>query len=154
MRTPYLLHFHIYTCHLILELDLISSFVVIYSTILVKYRLSTCDLNDMDRLQQCLGELRYLFYHLRYDKRADYVKYGSVVLIECLQNVALNFMYSNKNNIDLSSIQIKTLRKHKKAILRLVMAKDTQAQRKALNNKLIDVLLTIFMSISKKLKLE
>ena len=106
----------------------------------------------MEKLKTCLPELRYLFHHLKPAQRLNYVKYGSTSLTECLANLGLNLMYSNKNGLKLSSSQIKALRKNKSALLKLIMAKSIQAQRKALSNKMINLLLTILMNIADQIE--
>ena len=105
----------------------------------------------MDRLRQCLPEMRYLYHHLKPNKRSNYVKYGSVTLVECLTNVALNLMYSNKNGIKLTPLQIQNLRKNKRGIVKLIMSEDVKTKRKILNNKLIEVLLSTLMDIAEDL---
>ena len=61
-------------------------------------------------------------------------------------------MYSNKNGLKLTSKQVKTLKKHKKGIIKLVSAKDETAQLRCLTNKLIDVMLAILLSVVKDLE--
>ena len=108
----------------------------------------------MDSLLQNLPEIRYLYYHLNNRKRSNYVKYGSKALVDTLANVALNLVFSNKNGIKLSAAQIKTLKKQKKALMRLILAKTVETKRKLLTARVIDTILSIFMKIAKKLNLD
>ena len=101
----------------------------------------------MDELKDCLAELRYLYKYIKFKDRSNYVKYGSRTLFSCLVKVALNLMYSNKNRIDLSSKQIALLKKHKKMVIRLATSNDEKIQRRCLTNKMIDVLLGIFLPV-------
>lgn len=94
--------------------------------------------------------MRYLYKYLDYDDRQNYVKYGSPTLITCLVQVGLNLMYSNKNGIELTKAQLQLLKKHKKNIVKLITAKTEKDQKKALTNKLIDVLLSVLLPVVKK----
>ena len=93
-----------------------------------------------------------MFHHLKPGQRLNYVKYGSSILAECLANLALNLIYSNKNKLELKPSQIKILRKNKPGLIKLIMAKDVQSQRKALTTKLINLLLSILMSITDQIE--
>ena len=108
----------------------------------------------MESLLSNLPELRYLYYHLKYRERSNYVRYGSPALVDTLTNVALNLVFSNKNGIKLTPAQIKTLRTHKNALTQLILAKDAKTRRKYLKAGVIDAILSIFMKIAKKYKLD
>ena len=101
----------------------------------------------MEELDSCLAELRYSYKYIRFADRANYVKYGSKTLFSCLIKVGLNLMYANKNGLPLSSKQIKTLKKYKKTIIKMVSSENEKVQRRCLTNKLIDTMLGILLSV-------
>ena len=106
----------------------------------------------MEELENCLPELRYIYKYLKYNDRANYVKYGSPTLISCLIKIGLNLMYSNKNGLSLSPKQLNLLKKNKKNVIKLVTSQNEKVQHRCLTNKLIDVLLKIFLSVIAKLE--
>ena len=101
----------------------------------------------MEELDSCLAELRYSYKYIRFADRANYVKYGSKTLFSCLIKVGLNLMYANKNGLSLSPKQIKTLKKYKKTIIKMVSSENEKVQRRCLTNKLIDTMLGILLSV-------
>ena len=106
----------------------------------------------MEELENCLPELRYIYKYLKYNDRANYVKYGSPTLISCLIKIGLNLMYSNKNGLSLTPKQLNLLKKNKKNVIKLVTSQNEKVQHRCLTNKLIDVLLKIFLSVIAKLE--
>ena len=107
--------------------------------------------NAMEELENCVPELRYIYKYLKFKDRANYVKYGSPTLFSCLVKIGLNLMYSNKNGLSLTAKELKLLKKNKKNVIKLVTSKNVKIQHRCLTNKLIDVLLQIFLSAISRL---
>lgn len=101
----------------------------------------------MEELQNCIPEMRYLYKYIRFKDRANYVKYGSKTLFSCLIKVGLNLMFANKNGLVLSPKQVKTLKRYKKTIIKMVSSDNEKVQQRCLSNKLIDIMLGILLSV-------
>ena len=107
----------------------------------------------MDELQKTLPQLRYLFYYVKKLKRAAYIRYSNVSLVNTLWQCALNLVFSNKNNLKLTKGQIRLLQRHRVGLNRLIDANTTKDRKRLLTNDIIDVILAVFLSWISKEKL-
>ena len=108
----------------------------------------------MEELKRCLPELRYLLQHLNSHERVAYIKTGSDRITNCLTEVGLNLMYSNKNGLPLTSDHIQQLKPFKREIKKLILSKTVGQRKKLLKEKLVDCLLSVILSVVSTLELE
>ena len=71
------------------------------------------------------------------------------MVIECLFQVALNLVYGSKarNGIELSPVHLKVLKKHKRALMKLIKTKKPSLQRKLLKGGAAIALLSVLASV-------
>ena len=99
----------------------------------------------MEELQKQLPQLRYLFYYVKKPKRAAYLRYANVALVNILWQCALNLVFSNKNNLKLTKGQIRLLKRHRVGLNRLIDASTTKDRKRHLTNDVIDVILAVLI---------
>ena len=102
----------------------------------------------MDIVTECLPELRYLL-SLSKSQSRKYIQQASPMVIECLFQVALNLVYGSKarNGIEVSPAHLKTLKKHKRTLMKLIRTKKPSLQRKLLKGGAAVALLTVLASV-------
>lgn len=105
----------------------------------------------MEKVKKNLPELRYLYFYVKKGKRVDYVKYANSEFIECLWQIGLNLVFSNKNNIKLKKKDLDLLRKNRLALKRLIRADSVKERKASLTNTVLDTLLSIFVPWIKKI---
>ena len=99
----------------------------------------------MKNLKNLLPQIRYLYFYVKKNKRASYLRYANANLVNSLWEIALNFMFSHKNGIELKKKQIQLLNRYKTGFKSLVISKTIAEKRKKLTNNVIDTLLAIFI---------
>ena len=82
-------------------------------------------------LSECLPELRYLAT-LKGKRLSRYIHSATPRLINCLQQLALNILYSHKNGLNIEKRKLKKIKKHKKNLVKLINSPDTAAQKRIL----------------------
>lgn len=87
----------------------------------------------MEILKDCLPEIRY-FLSLSKLQKKKFLNKASPQFIQCLHEVAINLLYAHKdmNGLTLDTSHIKSLKKHRSTLLRLVKAKRPAHHRKLL----------------------
>lgn len=107
----------------------------------------------MHILVECLSELRYLG-SLRGKKLSKYIHKASKRLIDCIQQIALNILYSNKNGLNIKKSRLKKLKKHKKELIKLVYTKNHTKKKQILKKKggmvleMLSILATVIASLA------
>ena len=102
--------------------------------------------DEVAELSACVPELRFLFFHLKFQKRSEYVNHSKTSVVQCLQRIALNLVFSKQANIKLTKSQIALLKRNKKKITSLINAKTLKEKKRHLSNGLIAILLQIILS--------
>ena len=108
----------------------------------------------MEELKRCLPELRYLKHHLNPHERQTYINAGSDRITNCLVEVALNLMYSNKNGLPLTTAHIQQLKPFKGEMKKLILSKTVGKKKKILQEGLVDCMLSVLLSVVATLELE
>ena len=101
----------------------------------------------MECLKQTLPELRYLYYHMNRKERNEYIQSASPKLMQCLNEIVINLLYSHKNGLNLSKNELKKLSPYKNAMKKIVLSKSVSAKRKLLKNSLLEILLSTILAI-------
>ena len=107
----------------------------------------------MHILVECLSELRYLG-SLRGRRLSKYIHTASKRLIDCIQQIALNILYSNKNGLNIKKSHLKKLKKHKKQLIKLVHTKNHTKKRQILKKQggmileMLSILSTVIASLA------
>ena len=108
----------------------------------------------MDLLKECLPEFRYLLT-LSKPQSHKYLSKAPLKLIKCLYHVALNIVYGGKetNGFDIQPDHVKSLKKHRQTLLRLVKTKKPSLQRRLLKRggagvALLTVLATVIATLA------
>ena len=102
----------------------------------------------MDDLKRSLPELRYVFHHLKKNERVDYIRTASAGLIECLNQIIINLLYSHKNGMNLTSSQIKKLKPHKSVMKKFISTKSFSVKRKLLKNSALSAILEVIIAFA------
>ena len=108
----------------------------------------------MEVLKQCLPELRHVLYDLDADEREVYIKNASPLIIQCINEIVINLLYSHKNGIKLNRIQLDRLRNHQTQMKKYVLTKTVMKKRKLLKNNLLTDLLTTIIEVVNDLEIE
>ena len=106
----------------------------------------------MHILVECLSELRYLG-SLRGKKLVKYIHNASKRLIDCLQQIALNILFSHRTGMSIKPKDLKKLKPHKKSLVSLIHSKNHKKKRKILKKGgvvlgLLSVLATVIASLA------
>lgn len=104
----------------------------------------------MEKLRRNLPTLKYLFFYIKKPKRAAYMKYANVELVQILYEISLNLTFSNKNGLTLTKGQIRLLQRHRVGLNKLVQSKTTKDRRTLLTNDILEVVLSVILPIIAK----
>ena len=86
----------------------------------------------MHILEECLSELRYAG-SLKGQKLINYIKNeASPKTIKCLQEIAINILYSHTNGMNIKKSQLKKLKRFKKNMIDLTKTDHLPTQKKIL----------------------
>ena len=101
----------------------------------------------MHILVECLPALRYV-QTLKNGRLKSYLNRCSPRILDCLQQIALNILFSHKNGMKIKKEKIKRLKRHKKDLIRLVHSTDINKKRQILKKGgLVLGLLTVMGSV-------
>lgn len=86
----------------------------------------------MHILEECFSELRYIG-SLKGSRLINYIKKeASPKIIKCLQEIAINILYSHTNGMKIKKNELKKLKRHKKNLIDLTKTDHVPTQKKIL----------------------
>ena len=108
----------------------------------------------MEDLKRCLPELKHILYDLDAVEREAYIKKASSIIIQCINEIIINFLYSHKNGLNLNKTQIDRLKPYHTEMKKCVLTKTIAGKKKLLKNNLLNAVLTTIIEVVCDLEIE
>ena len=110
--------------------------------------------DNMDDFKRSLPELRYIYYHLNDQERVNYIRSASSDLIDSINEVILNLLFSHKNGLKLTKSQMKTLRPYKAVMKKFILSKSLSIKRNLLKKAALRAILATIIAFASKANIE
>ena len=111
--------------------------------------------NEMECLKRRLPELRFLYMHLKGNKKEKRLYTMNNAMVTCLTQISLNLLYSNKNGLALTKTQKNKLAPYKRILEKLIRSKSIKEKKVLLRKRgLVLAMLSILFQIAIRYRID